>query len=63
MSQDLQFAEALRRSLAIYRMVFGQPRQDDLVEYLLRRLARDEVDKIVERVRVDVGPRARRDQP
>lgn len=26
----------LRRSLALYRMVLGQPRQDDLIEFLLR---------------------------
>jgi hypothetical protein len=26
--------KALKRSLAVYRLAFGQPRQEDLVEYL-----------------------------
>ncbi|MCU7879226.1 MAG: helicase C-terminal domain-containing protein [Candidatus Thiodiazotropha sp. (ex Lucinoma aequizonata)] len=34
LTRDRQLIEALRRSLAVYRLVFGQPRQDDLIEYL-----------------------------
>ena len=29
---------ALRRSLAVYRKVFGQPREDDLLEFILREI-------------------------
>ena len=27
--------KALKRSLAVYRLAFGQPRQEDLIEYLV----------------------------
>jgi hypothetical protein len=37
LSSDRLHLEALRRSLAVYRMVFGQPRQDDLLAYLLEQ--------------------------
>jgi len=36
LSRESARLPALRRSLAVYRMVFGQPRQDDLVDYLVR---------------------------
>jgi hypothetical protein len=35
LSRDAARYTALKRSLAVYRMVFGQPRQEDLMEYLL----------------------------
>ena len=35
LSRDASQLEALKRSLAVYRMVFGQPRQDDLVTFSL----------------------------
>ena len=38
LSRDARQLEALKRSLAVYRMVFGQPRQDDLMAFLLDRL-------------------------
>lgn len=47
---------ALRRSLAVYRMVFGQPRQDDLVAYLLENLAPEELESALERARIDLSP-------
>ena len=37
LSRDATQLQALKRSLAVYRMVFGQPRQDDLVAFLLER--------------------------
>jgi len=38
LSRETQRLPALKRALAAYRMVFGQPRQDDLLEYILARL-------------------------
>jgi len=38
LSRETQRLPALKRALAAYRMVFGQPRQDDLLEYILSRL-------------------------
>ena len=38
LSRDVLQYEALCRSLAVYRMVFGQPRQEDLVAYLVSKV-------------------------
>ena len=35
LSRDIERAERLSRSLAAYRLAFGQPRQEDLVNFLL----------------------------
>lgn len=35
LSQDEQRYEDLRQSLAVYRMVFGHPRQEDLLANLV----------------------------
>lgn len=37
LSRDRERLEAIRRTLVVYRLVFGQPRQDDLVQYLVER--------------------------
>lgn len=34
LSRDVKKLEALKRSMAAYRMMMGQPRQDDLLEFL-----------------------------
>jgi hypothetical protein len=36
LTRDRARLPLLRRSLALYRLVFGQPRQDDLMEHLMR---------------------------
>ena len=48
----------LRRSLVLYRMVFGQNRQEDLVEYLLSTLPTEEVERVVDLCRVDLSPKS-----
>lgn len=50
-----QYADLLR-TLVLYRMVFGQNRQEDLVQYLLTRLPEAEVERIAELCRVDLSP-------
>jgi hypothetical protein len=55
-STDLLRFEALQRSLALYRMVFGQPRQDDLMAFLLRRVPQHVLDRLLEQLRVDLRP-------
>jgi len=49
----------LKRSLAVYRMVFGQPRQDDLVAYLagMPEERREELGQVL---KIDLSPRRRR---
>ena len=56
LTRDRQILVSLRRSLAVYRLVFGQPRQEDLVEYLLRRVPKDQLDQLVESLRINLSP-------
>ena len=56
MTRDRQLLSALRRSLAVYRLVFGQPRQDDLVEFLLRHVPEDKLNDLVDSLRINLSP-------
>ena len=56
MSRDADRVDELRRSLAIYRMVFGQPRQDDLTEFILREVPDDRRDGLAEALTIDLSP-------
>ena len=53
LSRDAGRVDALRRSLAVYRMVFGQPRQDDLLEFILRD---DRWEGLAEALTIDLSP-------
>ncbi|VVB68399.1 Uncharacterised protein [uncultured archaeon] len=44
--------QELQKSLAIYRMVFGQSRQEDLAAFLMSRLDKEDMDKL----RIDLSP-------
>ena len=48
--------DALRRALAVYRMVFGQARQEDLIDYLLLRFNQKEVSALAKGLRIDLQP-------
>jgi hypothetical protein len=64
-SREVDRLHELRRSLAIYRMVFGQSRQEDLVTYLLAKLPEDQVAAIVAELKIDLSPtnrKSRRDE-
>ena len=56
LSRDRLRLEDLRRSLAVYRMVFGQPRQEDLLDYLVSRLPPGRVHALMRQARVDLSP-------
>lgn len=56
MSREISRLSALRQSLAIYRMVFGQPRQEDLLEHLQQRLSKKEMEGLMEKIRIDLAP-------
>jgi hypothetical protein len=56
LSRDLERLIALRRSLAVYRMVFGQPRQEDLMQYLLAHFTREQLTGLVTELRIDLSP-------
>lgn len=58
-SRDAARISELVGSLAVYRMVFGQPRQDDLVELLLRQLPageEEEMRAMLSELRIDLSP-------
>jgi hypothetical protein len=57
LSREANQLPALRNSLAVYRMVFGQPRQDDLVAFLLRQLPRETLESRLDQLRIDLAPR------
>lgn len=57
LSQDASQLQALKRSLAVYRMVFGQPRQDDLMTFLLEQCRPEILKEIAPLLRIDLSPR------
>ena len=56
-SRDVGRLVGLRRALAIYRMVFGQSRQEDLIAYLLANIPEQERDNIIAELQIDLSPR------
>ncbi|OPZ86203.1 MAG: ATP-dependent helicase HepA [bacterium ADurb.Bin429] len=58
LSRDQARLEHLRRALAVYRMVFGQSRQDDLVAYLQSRLPETDLQALTDELRIDLSPPA-----
>lgn len=56
LSRDVERLYELRRALAIYRMVFGQSRQEDLITYLIDKLPDDERAKVVAELQINLSP-------
>ena len=56
LSRELERFAALRRSLVVYRMVFGQTRQEDLLAYLLANLPESDIPKVARELRIDLSP-------
>ena len=48
----------LRKALAIYRLVFGQNRQEDLIAYLLAQIPENEQAAIMDELRINLSPPA-----
>jgi hypothetical protein len=46
----------LRKSLAAYRLAFGQPRQEELIEFLAGKMSEDELTQLARHLRVDLSP-------
>ncbi len=57
LSREVVQLDSLKRSLAVYRMVFGQPRQDDLMTYLLDRLGDERLNELAPLLQIDLRPR------
>jgi len=56
LSREIDRSILLKRSLAAYRMVFGQARQEDLVEYLMSSFKPEEIDAIGKQMQIDLSP-------
>lgn len=56
LSRDKERLYALRRSLAVYRMVFGQNRQEDLIDFLLTEIPEDKREGFVHELQIDLRP-------
>jgi hypothetical protein len=56
LSRDLVRLDALRRSLVLYRMVFGQPHQEDLITYLQKCLPESEIPRVAASLCIDLSP-------
>ena len=56
LSRDADRLVNLRFALALYRMVFGQPRQDELVKFLQSRLSGPALAQVVNELRIDLEP-------
>jgi Helicase conserved C-terminal domain len=55
-SREVERLYGLRRALAVYRMVFGQSRQEDLITYLLAQIPEAEREGIVAELQIDLSP-------
>jgi hypothetical protein len=55
-SSDASKLQRLLKALATYRLSFGQPRQEELVQYLAGRIPEDDLPEIVKRLKVDLTP-------
>jgi hypothetical protein len=56
LSRDIERHGALRASLALYRMVFGQPRQEELVSYLANVLGPEHIQAVGDSLRISLEP-------
>jgi hypothetical protein len=56
LSRDAIRADMLRRAIAVYRMAFGQARQEDMIEYLQRRIPKEAISKVASELRIDLSP-------
>jgi hypothetical protein len=56
LSRDLARYQTLRRSIGAYRLVFGQPRQEDLLAYLLDRIEPSVLEAARNALQIDLAP-------
>jgi hypothetical protein len=56
MSQDEERYDRLQKSLAAYRLVFGQPRQEDMLRYLHQHFTRDKLAVWIAELAIDLRP-------
>ena len=55
-SRDAAVLPRLRKSLAAYRLAFGQPRQEELVEFLGADRSDEDLLRLASRLRIELSP-------
>ncbi|TWT62865.1 ATP-dependent helicase HepA [Rubinisphaera italica] len=55
-SRDRAKLSSILKTLSIYRLAFGQPRQTELVEHLLKHVPEDQIESIRENLMIDLSP-------
>lgn len=56
LSREIDHMERLKKSLVAYRSVIGQPRQQELLEFLTARLDDEEIERFVSDATIDLSP-------
>lgn len=56
LSRDIPKEDELRRALVLYRMAFGQNRQEDIVRFLRDKVGEDRVLQLVDACRLSLAP-------
>lgn len=56
MSREYERLAQLQKTLAAYRMVFGQPRQDDLLALIGTNRSECDLEKLTMMLRIDLSP-------
>jgi hypothetical protein len=57
-SKDSERYARVLREVVLYRMVFGQPRQDDLITFLRATMGDEEAERVAALVRIDLSPKS-----
>ncbi|MDB4777836.1 DEAD/DEAH box helicase [bacterium] len=55
-SKDRAKLFSLLKTLAIYRLAFGQPRQAELVEHLIESIPESKIDEVRQKLMIDLSP-------
>ena len=55
-SRDRAKLSSLLKTLALYRLAFGQPRQAELIEHLLTNISKSRIKEIREKLMIDLSP-------
>jgi hypothetical protein len=58
LSRDIERFKSLKDSLVLYRMVFGQPRQEELLSYLARVVPPEKISSLAAQLRISLAPHA-----
>jgi hypothetical protein len=56
LSRELDRLKRLRDALAVYRLAFGQARQEDVIDHLLERLGPERAAALATELRIDLRP-------